>query len=309
MPGVIDEPLAGCIKWLPHKENLIPADPNIDEGCCNHPVVILSTRPQNAKVQILIITSFGGDDLETKYPVQRLARLDHLPIAPSKAHPDNGVLLVLKDRSDEMRKKSYVKMRDRYSILLRSLEPYNRRGPEIFLSKKSYRTLVKHAHFVEPQGALVLDGLADRVLPQSSSYGQDLERADSIRRNRAVGDVKFLLGYNTGVTEYDRTPRPYLNSHTASNYSAEFTPTIMSLRTERQPLFTAIPEDRPRSYGSYTPLPTTYPIPPDNESGSSGFWEFIKVSLCIFLASLILYGLYRGGRSSGLLSSIAAFWS
>ncbi|KAI0451615.1 hypothetical protein F5B21DRAFT_486613 [Xylaria acuta] len=297
MPGVIQEPLAGCIKWLPRKESLMPADPNIEEGCCNHPVVILSTRPQIGKVQILIITSFGGDDLETKYPTQALARLDHLPIAPSRAHPDNGVLLVLKDPSDKMRKKSYVKMRNRYSILLCSLEPYNRLGPEIFLSKKSYHTLIKHTKFVEPQDAPVLYGLAHTRTPRSSPYGQDLERANGIRRNRAVEDVTFLPGYYTGVTEYDRTSRPNLNSHTGNNYSVRPIPSITSYRAERQPLFATREEYLPRSYGSYTPLPTTHPIPPSDGSGSSGPWKSIKVLIGIFLASLISYGLYYGGRS------------
>ncbi|KAK5632894.1 hypothetical protein RRF57_008608 [Xylaria bambusicola] len=57
MPGVIIEPLAGCIKWLPPKEDLVPDDPEIDDGCCNHPVVILSTVPRANKVDILIVSS------------------------------------------------------------------------------------------------------------------------------------------------------------------------------------------------------------------------------------------------------------
>ncbi|RYC57624.1 hypothetical protein CHU98_g8579 [Xylaria longipes] len=243
------------------------------------------------------ITSFGGDNLETKYPSQRLARLDHLPIAPSKAHPDNGVLLVLKDSSDEMRKKSYVKMRNRYDILLRSLEPYNRHGPEIFLSKKSYQILIKYTHFVEPQDAPVLYGLGERRTPQSSLYGQDLDRTNSIEWNGNVEDTAFLSDYGTRVAEYYRTSRSLVNSHITNNYSVRSISGITSPRPARQPLVTSREEYRPRSYGSYTPLPTTYPIPPDNGGGSSGLWKFIKVFLYIFLATIVLYGFYRGGRS------------
>ncbi|KAJ2995272.1 hypothetical protein NUW58_g1319 [Xylaria curta] len=149
MPGLIREPLAGCIKWLPRKDELVPADASIDEGCCQHPVVILSTKAQNGRVEILIITSFGGIDLETKYPTHLSARKNHLPIKPHKAHPDNGILLVLENPSIELRKKSYVKTRDRRTILLASLQPYNRQGPEVFLSKKSYKILVQYVGFVE----------------------------------------------------------------------------------------------------------------------------------------------------------------
>jgi hypothetical protein len=52
MPGVIQEPLAGCIKWLPLKAKLVPANEDIDEGCCRHPVVILSSRAQDGRVTI-----------------------------------------------------------------------------------------------------------------------------------------------------------------------------------------------------------------------------------------------------------------
>ncbi|KAI0478121.1 hypothetical protein F4859DRAFT_478677 [Xylaria cf. heliscus] len=280
MPGVILEPLAGCIKWLPRKRDLIPDDPNIDEGCCNHPVVILSTRPRNGRVQILIITSFGGDDLETKYPTQRLARLDHLPIAPSKVHPDNGVLLVLRDRSDEMRKKSYVKLRNRKDILLRSLEPYNRFGPEIFLSKRSYQTLVKHTHFVELQDAPVPHESTDRRTPEILLYGQNLEQTNSIGRNNNVEDI------------YNHTIRQILNSHNANNYSVRPTPSITSSSATSRPLVATRQEYRPRSYGSYTPLPVTHPIRPDNESDSSGSTDVIQVFVFILLISLIVYGVY-----------------
>ncbi|RWA14415.1 hypothetical protein EKO27_g664 [Xylaria grammica] len=156
MPGKILEPLeplAGCIKWLPHKDALVPPDPAIDEGCCNHPVVILSTGPWHGSVEILIITSFGGRNLETKYPTDQayhvLARHNYLPITPNRAHPDNGILLALGDPSQKLRKDSYINTRDRHIVSLTSLQPYNRKGPEIFLSERSYQTLVQHISFTK----------------------------------------------------------------------------------------------------------------------------------------------------------------
>ncbi len=127
------------------------------------------------------ITSFGGLDLERKYPNQPSARHDHLPIAPSKAHPDNGILLVLKDPSCGLRKRSYVKTRDKHSILLASLQPYNRQGPEIFLSKRSYKTLIKRIQFSES---------AD---PIQSDYGNDTVKAFDWKKFRKYTKIVMSI--------------------------------------------------------------------------------------------------------------------
>lgn len=55
MPGVIVERLAGCIKWLPSKEELKQTEPEIEEGCYNHPVVVLSSQAHNGRVDFLIV--------------------------------------------------------------------------------------------------------------------------------------------------------------------------------------------------------------------------------------------------------------
>ncbi|KAI0530070.1 hypothetical protein GGR58DRAFT_494705 [Xylaria digitata] len=203
MPGVILEPLAGCIKWLPRKDELIPTEPDIEEGCCNHPVVVLSTQSRNGRVEILIITSFGGQDLETKYPTQLDARHDHLPIAPSNAHPDNNILLVLRDKSPKLKKNSYVKTREKFKIRLASLRPYNRQGPEVFLSERSYKILIKHIQFTEPQPDPVSYSLGT---PSSRSR---ISREVSIGVERsAAADVEFLLNYHTRTAESNRSILP-----------------------------------------------------------------------------------------------------
>ncbi|KAI1184384.1 hypothetical protein F5B17DRAFT_83502 [Nemania serpens] len=269
MPGVlVEERLAGCIKWLPRKEDLVQTDWEIEAGCLNHPVVTLSSQARNGRVEILIITSFGGLDLETKYPSQLSARRDHLPIAPSKAHPDNGTQLVLQDSSSELRKKSYVKTRNRHSVLLASLQPYNRRGPEIYLSKRSYRTLVEYIQYSEPQDAPSF---------YASVYVRehDFERAIGVQRIGA-----------------DR-----IRSDTVRTSSS----IVAASRAERQPLLPPPDVYRPRRYGSYTPLPTTHPILAEYRHGSpksfdsKKFWKCVKVILWILLALSVSYGLYRGG--------------
>ncbi|KAI0204914.1 hypothetical protein F4808DRAFT_412596 [Astrocystis sublimbata] len=310
MPGLIQEPIAGCIKWLPRKENLEPADPNIEEGCCNHPVVILSKRPQDERVQFLVITSLGGDDLVAKFPTQRGARHSHLPIAPCDTHPDNGILLVLKYPTDKMRKKSYVKTKQRRSILLRSLEPYNRRGPEIFLSTKSYQVLVKHAGFVEPQEAPVLYGLSTGRTFQSAVRSPSHEHTIDIGRIGSVDPYGFTtrdyFGTAAQVSYYTQPP---LTSPAIGNYTSRPLPSTNSISAVRQPLLANREVYRPSSYESYTSLPTTHPISPAGGSDPSGAWKIIKVLFYIFLALVASYGLYRAGHwavvsGSRALSSI-----
>ncbi|KAH9884345.1 hypothetical protein F4778DRAFT_763287 [Xylariomycetidae sp. FL2044] len=70
--------LAGCISWLPHRQDL-SMDAVADEGWYNHPVVILSPQPEDGKVIILMLTSFGGQDLAVRHDRPRM-RLRYLPI-------------------------------------------------------------------------------------------------------------------------------------------------------------------------------------------------------------------------------------
>jgi hypothetical protein len=55
MPGVILEPLAGCIKWPPAKGKLAMIDTESDNGDYDHPVVVLTYQPQDGRVDISIL--------------------------------------------------------------------------------------------------------------------------------------------------------------------------------------------------------------------------------------------------------------
>ncbi|KAH9989889.1 hypothetical protein F4779DRAFT_623895 [Xylariaceae sp. FL0662B] len=141
--------LAGCILWLPSRDEL-PEDSNLDEGIYKHPVVILSPQLDDGKVVVLIITSFGGTDLATKHKNDLALRLAHLPIKPCSAHPDNGMLLHLEDSSLKLRKRSYVKAKNRHQIKFKSLETYERQGPEYVLARSSYQDLIKYIKYTVP---------------------------------------------------------------------------------------------------------------------------------------------------------------
>ncbi|GAW23836.1 hypothetical protein ANO14919_134130 [Xylariales sp. No.14919] len=315
MPGIILDPLAGCIKWLPPKEELKPGDVGIDEGCCNHPVVVLSTRTHNSRVEILVITSLKGSNLETRFPTQKQLRLNHLPIAPSKKHPDNDILLSLKDASRPLRKKSYINTRDRHTVHLASLRSYNRRGPEIFLSKKSYQVLTTYILFAEAPEEPEPYSLAAGNIPRISS---DVGLGSSIgdQRSAAAEDVAFLLNYHRRSIEDNRTRRPPPSHYPPVTHTPPVThiprvthvPRVTVARAERQPLIPPREEYgyRPRVYGSHTLLPTSYPIhsgytsDPAEPSNWKKLWKCVKIILWICLTlgiSLgISYGLYRGGR-------------
>ncbi|KAI2470176.1 hypothetical protein F4781DRAFT_185467 [Annulohypoxylon bovei var. microspora] len=146
--------LAGCILWLPRKEDLPnnrdEYDSDLEEDRCNHPVVVLSPQLEDGKAVYLMMTSLKGKDFETRFLNKPNVRREHLPIRPCNPHPDNGILLSLDDVSLELRKKSYVKTKTHHRILLSSLRPYDRHGPEYALSRKSYHQLIQHAKFSPP---------------------------------------------------------------------------------------------------------------------------------------------------------------
>jgi hypothetical protein len=62
-------------------------------------------------------------DLAERHPHNARVRCAHLPIKPSKPHPDNQVILKLDDRSAMLRKKSYVKTEKQYTISYELLKP------------------------------------------------------------------------------------------------------------------------------------------------------------------------------------------
>lgn len=84
-----------------------------------------------------------------KYPTKGHQRDHHLPISPSTAHPDNGILLSLQNNA-ELRKKSYIKTEYKYTINVASLDPYCRSGKGYKLKEISNKTLNAYIEFPPP---------------------------------------------------------------------------------------------------------------------------------------------------------------
>ncbi|KAI1330031.1 hypothetical protein F5Y16DRAFT_364734 [Xylariaceae sp. FL0255] len=141
--------LAGCIKWLPPKEKLSAKYGDLDDGCYNHPVVILSNYAQDGNVVVLFITSFNNSgSLETKW-TQASLRHHYLPVVPSSPHPDNGILLDIQGGRHTLRKPCWVNTRSLRSVPLAALQPYSRREPDYYLSWKSYKILIHHVKYID----------------------------------------------------------------------------------------------------------------------------------------------------------------
>ncbi|KPM42502.1 hypothetical protein AK830_g4042 [Neonectria ditissima] len=120
--------LPGRIMWLPKQEQL-QYDLTIDDGCYNHPVVILSPYPQDEDVIVLLITSLNGRALQDcRWTVD--IRASHLPIHPCDPHPDSSKLLRL-EANRELKKKSLA----------------------CSFSAASYKELLESAHFEPPMSS------------------------------------------------------------------------------------------------------------------------------------------------------------
>lgn len=136
--------------WLP-PEDEITVDTNLQDGCYDHPVVIISPQPSGGEVVILMMTSLNETDLLEKYPRNTALRRKHLPIYPSNRHPDLDILLSL-EGDQNLKKNSYIRTDRQHSIEFAALRPY--RGPRIevnyVLTTESYQQVIKHAGFHAP---------------------------------------------------------------------------------------------------------------------------------------------------------------
>ncbi|KAI0544034.1 hypothetical protein F4679DRAFT_61350 [Xylaria curta] len=304
MPSGTRTPLAGCIKWLPPKDELVVSDTILDDGCYNHPVLLLTSHLPDGKAEIFIITSFGGVDLESRFPTQMEARRHHLPIAPSPTHPDNGILLVLRDQSYKLRKNSYVNTRDKRVVQVDILRPYNRRRPDPYLSKKSFKQLCQYANY---EGPLITTPFNNGVSAESTPEIHAINRAT----------LRFLQAAQRGLLhEIDSSVEQYglrAESGRRSQHRRAETPTDHHIRparsaavgrSERQYLLSAAAhrENRPLRR-HYDTLPTTHPIRPIYGSTSDGgkpfdwenFWRCMKILAWICATLAAMYGSYRVG--------------
>ncbi|KAH7118580.1 hypothetical protein B0J13DRAFT_532658 [Dactylonectria estremocensis] len=144
-------PLAGKVMWLP-KRGELQCDLGIEDGCYNHPVVVLSPFPESEKVVVLLITSLNGRALKDCHWKQDV-RAAHLPVHPCDPHPDSGKLLHLESNL-ELRKKSYVKTTRKIRVPLDCLQSYH--GPHSLhwvFSVDSYKELMESAQFQPPMAS------------------------------------------------------------------------------------------------------------------------------------------------------------
>jgi len=57
--GVLQTTLAGCILWLPRKDQIdrrLALVSEIDDGCFNHPVAVLSVNPEERTAIVFIVS-------------------------------------------------------------------------------------------------------------------------------------------------------------------------------------------------------------------------------------------------------------
>ncbi|KAI1772153.1 hypothetical protein F4818DRAFT_176434 [Hypoxylon cercidicola] len=299
-PPRLHNQLAGCILWLPRKSELgsEPDSDSLEEDRCNHPVVVLSPQVEDGKVVYLMITSLKGIGLEARFNKHPSLRLEHIPIRPCQAHPDNGMLLSLDDVTLQMRKKSYVKTRYQYRIRLHSLKPYDRHGPEYLLSRKSYQELIEYVKFSPPPSH-----------PASNTV-----TVTSPRRARSASYSEYvnaLRGLEAGMGS---PPRSDSHLHHASIPSVSQTHPQPIVRweavqpNERDPLTAVSSYGYSRhSYGSSYPV-GAHPVHAYRNAARVGyqgpeppepfdwakFWKIFNVFFWIGVAMVSFYGLMRG---------------
>ncbi|KAI0887708.1 uncharacterized protein GGS22DRAFT_88221 [Annulohypoxylon maeteangense] len=302
----LPQQLAGCILWLPRKEDLPDNrdeyDSDLQEDRCNHPVVVLSPYLEDGKVVYLMMTSLKGKNLETRFLNQPNVRREHLPIRPCSPHPDNGILLSLEDVALELRKRTYVKTRNQHRIRLGSLEAYDRRGPDYILSRKSYQDLIRYAKYTPPAPHPASNTVSSPRRIQQSNPATPITR----ERRGSYGEYVSVLRGPTSPPGAQHAP---ITSPTPMRY------TRSSIPTERDSLLPSHGYSRhsyttyPGSYPSSHPFssPGTYPAYGYRSSAQAGyrgsepprpfdwatFWKRLGKLLLVIIAFAGAYATYR----------------
>lgn len=147
----------GSILWLPPKSEVSGtnhyATNVMDDGCFNHPVLVLAANTARTEVIVLVITSFGGKDLKEKYPRKFRIRSEYIPIDPTGPHPDNDSILYLKGLS-RLDRNSYVNTRCRGPIKAVLLQPL-RHSKRCVLRADSLQELIEKINFTSPWKATI----------------------------------------------------------------------------------------------------------------------------------------------------------
>ena len=149
----------GCILWLPPKAKIGEIqDGNLasqPEALFDHPILVLNiavTGPQSATVQFVIVTSNGKRPLSN---IPALYRDQYLPIFPTEAHPNSGILLHPENEAPKrgMTDPSYVCMRQGpFSLDYKALRCYavDQRADAYRhrLTKESFQVVVRELDFI-----------------------------------------------------------------------------------------------------------------------------------------------------------------
>ncbi|KAK4164623.1 hypothetical protein QBC43DRAFT_317259 [Cladorrhinum sp. PSN259] len=182
--------LAGTILWLPPQTDLSSHASlllAIDEGCYNHPVVVLSSCPdQKKEVKILIVTSFHATSLSKKYPHNPALRKLYLPIHPAPLHPDlNGIVLHL-ESSRELLRKSYVNLGKIWSVPLKVLGgyPYGSSDPRRKRFKLTHESMKVLMGMIGANGTRAVQKLGGPAELESED-----EEEDAVSVSSRVGQV------------------------------------------------------------------------------------------------------------------------
>ncbi|KAI8631301.1 hypothetical protein F5Y19DRAFT_26106 [Xylariaceae sp. FL1651] len=287
--------LAGSIRWLPPKDKV--GDLGLKKGCYNHPVVVLSYKVQDGRVDILIITSFRGRDLVKKFPQPSDLRESYLPIKPSSAHPDHGVLLVLADNRQELSKKSYVGTRKVFKVPLTALHRYDEISTRDYcLSNESFGMLLARCADVPPTG--LSPSSEERTTVRTRS--QNVAISDQPHSRPQVSDARIAQLLVQATVS--------INLNRAQSRSNGRPPISYSPSTHN---YLDIPSTRynpPRAYPPRTPSnyykSTTGPYPYDTTHEPNKLQRCLRILATVLFASAIIHGLGYELPGAMLLSKL-----
>ena len=224
-----------------------------------------------------------------KYPTKGHQRDHHLPISPSAAHPDNGILLSLQNNT-KLRKKPSIKTEYKYTISVASLDPYCRSGKEYKLKRTSYNTLNAYIKSTPP---------TTHPSPHSDQFGRSFVHPSTPSLNVLTAPHSSLWTSQRTLSQIpSRTYTPAISHSVATGPSQVLvSPPSYRTRVVSNTWQDAHIYSNPQRTKQASLLPDTQPssTPPPSTPEPDSYVVAAFIVPLLFLSSVgaVVYGRYR----------------
>ncbi|CCC13718.1 hypothetical protein SMACR_08222 [Sordaria macrospora] len=233
--------VGGKIMWLPHKSTILfEYRPNLPDDLFNHPVVITSEELTNT-VSVLMMTTFDGVGIETRFAPDSIEILVYAPVHPAPQHPNSAGIggplqLVFNGNEKTFNKATWVNMRTEYRIPYLCLDLWQswkgNKNETLTLDIESYESLMRYRQeFVLRHWVPLLD-------QKEKEKKEEIRRQEAANKERREKDWRpkqsksldrMLRDHPIRPRSFDQQSRPTTLMEKTTWWNPEYQPSQRSV--------------------------------------------------------------------------------